>query len=127
MVLRSLENCWGGALLVPQIPSYRITDLAMAIGPECEYPVIGVRPGEKIHEEMITASDSFNTVDLGPYYAILPTGASYTSAEYCARINAKPVKPEFSYDSGSNEHFLSVEELRNLISTHVEPSFGAKS
>ncbi len=127
MVLWSLENCWGGELLVPKIPSYRITDLAMAIGPECEHPVIGVRPGEKIHEEMITASDSFNTVDLGPYYAILPTGASYTSEEYCSKMNAKPVKPEFSYDSGSNDHFLTVEELRSLISTHVEPTFGAKS
>lgn len=125
MVLWSLENCWGGELLVPKIPSYRITDLAMAIGPECEHAVIGVRPGEKIHEEMITASDSFNTVDLGAYYAILPSGASYTSAEYCKKMNAKPVKPEFSYDSGSNEHFLTVEELRSLIRSHVDPSCGA--
>ena len=75
MVLWSLEHAWGGEILVPKIPSYRITDVAKAIGPECKHSVIGVRPGEKIHEEMITASDSFNTVDMGRYYAILPAGA----------------------------------------------------
>jgi len=122
MVLWSLENAWGGEILVPKIPSYRITDLAMAIGPECEHPVIGVRPGEKIHEQMITASDSFNTVDVGSYYAILPTGGTYSIADYCVKTGAKLVEPGFSYDSGSNAHFLSVEELRNLIRTQVDPN-----
>jgi FlaA1/EpsC-like NDP-sugar epimerase len=65
MVLHALEHAWGGELFVPKIPSYRITDLAKAIGPDCEHPVIGIRPGEKIHEEMITSSDSFTTYDLG--------------------------------------------------------------
>lgn len=119
MVLWCLENAWGGEILVPKIPSYRITDVAMAVGPECEHPVIGVRPGEKIHEEMITSSDSFNTVDLGKYYAILPVGASFTSAEYCAKTGAKPVAEGFSYNSGSNEDFLTVEQLRGLIREHV--------
>ena len=64
MVLWSIENAWGGEVLVPKIPSYRITDVATAVAPECRQQVVGVRPGEKIHEEMITASDSFNTVDL---------------------------------------------------------------
>lgn len=122
MVLWSMENAWGGEILVPKIPSCRITDVAQAIGPECEHPVIGVRPGEKIHEEMITASDSFNTVDLGAYYAILPAGGSYSIAEYCAKAGAKPVKSGFSYDSASNEHFLTVDELRNLIQVHVDPT-----
>lgn len=115
MVLWALEHAWGGEVFVPKIPSYRITDLAQAIDPECEHPVVGVRPGEKIHEEMITASDSVSTVDLGPYYAILPMGAAYSLAEYCGKSGAKPVAPGFSYDSGSNPHFLSVEELRALI------------
>jgi len=92
----------------------------MAIGPECEHRVVGVRPGEKIHEEMITVSDSVNTVDLGPYYAILPSGGTCSVSEYCARKGAKPVEPGFSYDSGSNENFLTVDELRNLIRTHVD-------
>lgn len=119
MVLWAIENAWGGEVLVPKIPSYRITDLAMAIGPECEHKIIGVRPGEKIHEEMITESDSFNTVDLGPYFAILPAGAKYNMKNYCARTNAQKVEPGFRYDSGSNEHFLGVDELRSLIDSFV--------
>jgi UDP-N-acetylglucosamine 4,6-dehydratase len=125
MVLWSIENAWGGEVLVPKIPSYRITDVANAIGPECAHPVTGVRPGEKIHEEMITASDSFNTVDMGHYYAILPSGGAYSVADYCARTGARPVASGFSYDSGSNAHFLSVDEIRSLIATHVEPAPGA--
>ena len=85
MVLWALENAHGGEILVPKIPSYRITDLAQAIGPDCEHPVVGIRPGEKLHEEMITASDSFNTVDLGRYFAILPMAAKYSVDQYCER------------------------------------------
>ncbi len=96
----------------------------MAIGPECDHPVVGVRPGEKIHEQMITASDSGNTVDLGPYYAILPAGGAYSIGEYCAKTGAKLVEPGFSYDSGSNAHFLNVDELRNLMQTEVDPTHG---
>lgn len=120
MVLWSIENAWGGEVLVPKIPSYRITDLANAIGPECAHPVTGVRPGEKIHEEMITASDSFNTVDMGDYFAILPSGGSYSLQDYCSKTGSRPVQPGFSYDSGSNAQFLSVDELRLLIQAHVE-------
>ena len=122
MVLWALDNAWGGEILVPKIPSYRITDVAKAIGPECEHPVVGVRAGEKIHEEMITASDSFNTVDIGAYYAILPSGGGYSIADYCAKTGAKLVEPGFSYDSGSNAHFLTVEELRHLIQTQLDPN-----
>lgn len=125
MVLWSLENAWGGEVLVPKIPSYHITDVAQAIGPECEHPVIGIRPGEKIHEEMITSSDSLNTVDLGRYYAILPSGGNYSIAEYCAKTGAKLVEPGFSYNSGSNPHFLTVEELRKLIQTEIDPAHTA--
>jgi UDP-N-acetylglucosamine 4,6-dehydratase/5-epimerase len=115
MVLWALENAMGGEILVPKIPSYRILELAQAIGPDCQYPVIGVRPGEKIHEEMITKSDSFNTADLGPYYAILPMGAAYTREEYCRSMGGTMVEPGFSYNSGTNTSFLTVEELRALI------------
>ncbi|MDO8464126.1 MAG: UDP-N-acetylglucosamine 4,6-dehydratase (inverting) [Gallionella sp.] len=119
MVLWGIDNAWGGEILVPKIPSYRITDVAMAIGPECKHQVIGVRPGEKIHEEMITPSDSLNTVDMGRYYAILPFGGNYTIADYCAKTGAKLVEPGFCYNSGSNPYFLTVEELRGLIQTEV--------
>jgi UDP-N-acetylglucosamine 4,6-dehydratase len=117
MVLWSLENAWGGEILVPKIPSYRITDVAKAIGPECSYPVVGVRPGEKIHEEMITASDSLNTVDMGKYYAILPMGGSFSVQDYCKKMDATPVEPGFCYDSGTNPDFLTVEQLEKLIAT----------
>jgi len=120
MVLWGLANAWGGEILVPKIPSYRIADVAMAIGPECKHQVIGVRPGEKIHEEMVTSSDSFNTVDMGHYYAILPFGGAYSIADYCAKTGAKLVEPGFCYNSGSNSHFLTVDELRGLIQTEVD-------
>ncbi|HWA28504.1 MAG TPA: UDP-N-acetylglucosamine 4,6-dehydratase (inverting) [Lacunisphaera sp.] len=120
MVLWSLQNAWGGEILVPKIPSYLITDVAEAIAPECDHPIVGIRPGEKLHEEMITASDSLNTVDLGRYYAILPTGASYTLAEYCQHDAARRVPEGFCYNSATNERFLTVGELRDLIAEQVE-------
>jgi UDP-N-acetylglucosamine 4,6-dehydratase (inverting) len=119
MVLWSLEHSFGGEILVPKIPSYRIVDVARAIGPECRQEIVGIRPGEKIHEEMITASDSFNTIDLGRYYAILPTADSALRATYLARPGVSDVPPGFSYDSGSNTEFLTVEQLRALIGEHV--------
>jgi UDP-N-acetylglucosamine 4,6-dehydratase len=115
MVLWALENALGGEILVPKIPSYRITDVASAIGPNCRQTIVGVRPGEKIHEEMITASDSLNTVDLGAYYAILPSAGSYSVDEYATRTGAQRVPEGFSYDSGRNPDFLSIEQLRELI------------
>ena len=123
MVNWALENCLGGEVLVPKIPSYRITDVAEAIGPNCEKPVIGIRPGEKIHEEMITASDSFTTVDLGPYYAILPSDGNTFTAYSAAGIQAQGVPQGFAYNSGTNPDFLSVEQLRSLIREHVDPTF----
>ena len=119
MVLWSLENALGGDILVPKIPSYKIVDLAKAIGPDCEHPIVGIRPGEKIHEEMITASDSINTVDMGRYYAILPLGAKYTIEDYCGKMGATKVNQGFCYESGTNVDFLTVVELRNLIQEHV--------
>jgi UDP-N-acetylglucosamine 4,6-dehydratase len=119
MVLWAIERAWGGEVLVPKIPSYRITDVATAVGPACRQEVVGIRPGEKLHEEMITAGDSFNTVDLGAYYAILPAGGSYSVDDYCQRMGGRRVEPGFAYDSGSNADFLTVEQLRGLIDTYV--------
>ena len=120
MVLWSLEHAWGGEILVPKIPSYRITDVAEAVAPLIAKRVVGIRPGEKLHEEMITASDSPNTVDLGRYFAILPSGGDYHIDDYCQRMGGKRVQPGFSYDSGSNAEFLSVPQLRSLIDSQVE-------
>ena len=121
MVLWAVENALGGEIFVPKIPSYRITDVAEAIAPGCETPTVGVRPGEKIHEEMITVSDSLNTVDLGDYYAIVSTSGELTPEDYRARTGGVAVADGFSYNSGANDRFLTVDELRGLIAAHVAP------
>jgi len=123
MVLWALGNAQGGEIFVPKLPSYRITDVAKAIGPECEHPIVGIRPGEKIHEEMITASDSHNTVDLGRYFAILPAAARYTRKHYCERNGCHPVAPGFGYDSGTNPDFLTIDQIRTLIRDTLDPEF----
>jgi len=123
MVHWALKNSLGGELFVPKIPSYRITDIAEAIGPSCEKAILGIRPGEKIHEEMITSSDSFTTIDLGDYYAILPTAGEMLHSYKNAEIRFTTVPAGFAYNSGTNPEFLSVEQLRALIVKHVDPSF----
>jgi len=123
MVLWSLNNGLGGEIFVPKIPSYRILDLAEAIGPSCEKPVIGVRPGEKIHEEMITTADSFSTYDLGNYFVILPGDGVIQKRYFDSGILLKSVDPGFAYNSGTNPDFLTVNEIRTLIRDNVSDSF----
>lgn len=123
MVMHALEHSWGGEIFVPKIPSYKITDVAEAIGPECEKPVVGIRPGEKLHEEMITSSDSYYTYDLGKYYTILPSGHKWDKEEFIKNFKAVKVKPGFQYNSAENDEWESVEDLRNLIKEHVDPNF----
>ena len=117
-VLKCLERMWGGELFVPKIPSYRILDLAKAVDPNCKINVVGIRPGEKIHEEMITATDSLNTIEFESYYVILPSTPLWEVEKFRKESNEKPGKYceyGFSYNSGTNKHFLTVEELRDLI------------
>ena len=123
MVLHALDNAWGGELFVPKIPSYKITDLAMAIAPDCEHRIVGIRPGEKIHEEMITASDSFTSYDLGKYYAILPQVPNWKLSEFITQFKATRVVEGFNYSSGTNTEWLSVNALRKLIKENVEKDF----
>ena len=123
MVLHALEHAWGGEIFVPKIPSYKIADVARAIGPECKHNIIGVRPGEKIHEEMITESDSFSTYDLGRYYVILPQLPVFNLNEFISHFDAQKVKENFSYDSGTNEDMLTITEIRTLIKANVDPNF----
>jgi FlaA1/EpsC-like NDP-sugar epimerase len=123
MVLWALEHALGGEILVPKIPSYRIGDVAEAIGPNCKKEIVGIRPGEKLHEEMITSSDSPSTIDLGGYYAILGAGMQNKMPAYLKALKAMPVQPGFAYESGSNPEFLTVEQIRGLIKTHLNPEF----
>ena len=123
MVMHALERAWGGEIFVPKIPSYKILDIAEAIGPECEKPVVGIRPGEKIHEEMITSSDSFNTYDLGKYYAILPNIHRWKVEDFIEEFNAKKVPEGFRYNSGENDEWETVEDLRKHIKEYVDQTF----
>jgi len=123
MVIWALEHALGGEILVPKIPSYRISDVASAIGPSCHQQIVGIRPGEKLHEEMITVSDSQNTLDLGSYYAILGSAAQAQRQRYLTDHNAHRVDANFYYDSCHNPDFLTVEHIRTLIKHHIDPAF----
>jgi UDP-N-acetylglucosamine 4,6-dehydratase (inverting) len=127
LVLLALDRALGGEIFVPKIPSYLITDVAQAIGPNCEHPEVGIRHGEKIHEEMISSSDSFNTVDAGEHFLILPDSELYTKEHACDHHGAKPVEPGFRYSSGDNPDFLTIEQIRGLIREHVDPSFSVQA
>lgn len=123
MVLHALDTAWGGELFVPKIPSYKIADVAEAIAPDCKQEIVGIRPGEKIHEEMISSSDSFNTYDLGKYYVILPQMHEWKLEEFVSHFNAEKVQPGFTYNSGTNNEWLDVQQIRELIKEHIDPSF----
>lgn len=122
MVLYAAEHAVGGEIFVPKIPSYRILDVAKAVAPDATLKISGIRPGEKLHEEMITSSDSFNTVDLGPYYAILPQGNNKLQSYYTEK-GGKMVEPGFCYNSGTNPDWLSVDDIRGLIKEQIDPNF----
>jgi UDP-N-acetylglucosamine 4,6-dehydratase len=124
LVMFALANHLGGEIFIPKIPSYKILDIAEAIAPECERKVVGIRPGEKLHEEMITDTDSLNTIDLGDFYAILPSVSyTYTEAEYMAHHKAEKVAFGFKYNSGTNTEWETVDSLRALIKQHVDADF----
>ncbi|MFM7565258.1 MAG: UDP-N-acetylglucosamine 4,6-dehydratase (inverting) [Flavobacteriales bacterium] len=123
MVMHALEHAWGGEIFVPKIPSYRITDVAEAIGPDCEKPIIGIRPGEKIHEEMISSSDSFFTYDLGKYYTIIPQAPIWNLAQYKAHHQASCVPEGFSYNSKDNQEWETIDSLRTKIKQFVTTDF----
>ena len=123
MVMHAINNAWGGEIFIPKIPSYRIIDVAAAVAPDCKQVIVGIRPGEKIHEEMITSSDSFYTYDLGKYYTILPSVPNFNLNDYIASFGAKKVKEGFSYDSGTNTEWETIDGLRALIKEHVDSNF----
>lgn len=123
-VLQCLDQMWGGELFVPKIPSYRILDVAKAIAPECKIEIIGIRPGEKLHEEMITETDALNSVEFEKYYVILPSSVKlgWTKDEFIKNYNlglGKMCNFGFSYNSGTNKDFLTVNDLKELINNHI--------
>lgn len=125
MVFHALEHAWGGEIFVPKIPSYRITELAEAIGPNCEQKLVGIRPGEKLHEEMITETDALSTVETDKYYVITPATPTWSMDEYMSAFQGRPVAMGFKYNSGTNTEWLNVAQLREQIRQHVDADFQA--
>ena len=123
MVFHALEHAWGGEIFIPKIPSYKISEVAKAIAPNIEHKIVGIRPGEKIHEEMITSSDSYNTYDMGKYYVILPSNTSWDLKKFVDFHDAKPVEKGFNYNSGENTDWVNAEELRKFIIENVDSTF----
>lgn len=123
LVLYALGNMWGGEIFVPKIPSYRILDVAEAIAPGCRKPVVGIRPGEKVHEEMITETDAMITAEFKNYFVILPSTPLWDTEKFIKTFNGKLCPLDFRYSSGTNTEWLSVEQIRTLIKEHVDPAF----
>lgn len=123
LVLMALEKAWGGELFVPKLPSFKIMDLAQAIGPRCRHEIVGIRPGEKIHEEMITETDSQNTLEFEDYFVIVPSSPKWNVDQYMAHYHGQRVPFGFRYNSGDNTEWLNVEDLRKQIRMHVQPDF----
>ncbi len=123
MVKNCLLMSVGGEIFIPKIPSYKLIELAEAVGPSCRKEIIGLRPGEKIHEEMITSSDSYRTFDIGKYYLILPTDKDISYEKYAQYKNYKKVEENFTYNSAKNYKFLSINELRELIKINIDKNF----
>ena len=123
LVLMALEKMWGGEIFVPKIPSYRITEVAEALAPGVETRIVGIRPGEKVHEEMITETDALSTVEFEKYFVILPATPLWDVDDFMAEFNGKMCEPEFRYSSGKNTEWLTVDDIRRLVREHVDPTF----
>tara|TARA_B110000977_G_scaffold150522_1_gene190859 strand:- start:1556 stop:2551 length:996 start_codon:yes stop_codon:yes gene_type:complete len=117
-VLNCLEKMWGGELFIPKIPSYKIMDVVKAIAPKSKIKIIGLRPGEKLHEEMITESDSFNSVEFKDHYVILPSKLKWNVKKFLNKDKkniGKKCKEFFSYNSLNNTNYLSVNQIKKQI------------
>ena len=126
LVLKSLDVMWGGEIFVPKIPSYRIMDVAKAVDSGCRIEIVGIRPGEKLHEEMITATDALNTIEFKDYYVILPSLQLWNTERWKTQCEGRSCPEGFAYNSGSNSEWLSVEQLRELIYTHLNPEINRR-
>jgi FlaA1/EpsC-like NDP-sugar epimerase len=123
MVTTALTDMWGGEIFVPKIPSYRICDVAQAIAPKARLDIVGIRAGEKLHEEMITPSDAENTVELDKSFIMLPATPAWETSEFMKHHSAKKCSPRFHYSSGTNTDWLTVDQIRHLLREHIDPAF----
>lgn len=123
LVLRALEIQWGGEIFVPKIPSYRITDVAQAVAPNCRHEIVGIRPGEKLHEEMVTETDAINTIEFKDYFVILPSMELWDLKRFSQVFDGHRCLADFAYNSGTNTQWLSVEQIRSLIIQHMDSGF----
>ena len=127
LVLWAIEHHLGGEIFIPKIPSYHIKDVATAIAPGIPQVEVGIRPGEKLHEEMITPTDALNTIDIGRYYAILPSVSfQHTREDYIRHHGGVPVPDGFHYSSDKNSEWETVESMREKIKEFVDPDFEVK-
>ena len=118
LVIDSFSKMWGGEIFIPKIPSYNILDVAKAISPDSKIVITGIRPGEKIHEEMISTTDALNTVEYDDYYVILPSTPQWDVAKFINESSSskgKMCEYNFSYNSGTNDDFLSIDDLKSII------------
>jgi UDP-N-acetylglucosamine 4,6-dehydratase len=116
-VIESFERMHGGEIFVPKIPSMRVVDLAEAVAPGIPISIVGIRPGEKLHEVMCPRDDSHLTLEFADHFVIRPTIQFIRPTDYLKNAigeQGRPVPSEFEYSSGTNPHFLSIEELRRL-------------
>lgn len=120
MVLMALENHWGGEIFIPKIPSYKILDVAKAVAPECDVEYIGIRPGEKLHEEMISETDSLNTLEFENYYVILSSTPTWNADDLMAKHDGRKVEVGFKYNSGTNTEWMSVSEIQDQIKLQIK-------
>ncbi|MFA7345831.1 MAG: UDP-N-acetylglucosamine 4,6-dehydratase (inverting) [Terrimicrobiaceae bacterium] len=123
LVLKVLSIMWGGEIFVPKIPSYKITDVAQAIAPECKMDIIGIRPGEKLHEEMITETDGLSALEFENHFIIQPSMPLWDAHDYCSKFHGKIRQGAFKYSSDNNTEWLGIEEIRNFVRLHVAPDF----
>ena len=121
-VLACLDRMWGGELFIPRIPSYRILDVANAVAPNARIEIVGIRAGEKLHEEMITSTDALGTIEFDDYFVIVPSMRLWDTDVFATESSGhagRRCEYGFSYNSGTNERWLTVEELRHLIATEI--------
>jgi len=122
-VLKSCEIMWGGEIFIPKIPSYNIMDVAEAIAPHCRHEIIGIRPGEKLHEEMLTQTDAMNSLEFDDYFVILPSLTTWPTDEYLRTFDGRHCPEDFRYASNTNTTWLDVPAIRRLIREHIDPDF----
>jgi len=115
LVMYAITHGWGGEIIVPIAPSYKLIDVARAIAPQIEHRIVGKRKGEKLYEQMITKEESYDTVKRDKFYIICPSEGKWNRENYCQKTDAQKVEDEFEYRSGENSEWLSVDDIRHLV------------